>query len=168
MKLAKLPRNPIRPEKEPCSEVEIWQPSWQCFCCHDTGIIATSLAALIIDEYDYNRDRLPRCVNPGCKAGDYWDSEALTDCIDYRISAATCQKLDVIERENWRKTVQRAQINIQALAQKMSLRQRARTPAEQIEAVRRHEELCHADSAFSMRKKAQEYLGTEYLKNGSE
>lgn len=136
MNIEKLPRVPMRREDEPGYEKEIWQPSWNCFCCHDTGIINPHLAAEAIDGYDSNRDRLPRCVNPGCKAGDYWDSEALTGCVDYRINAATCQKLDVIERENWRQTVHQKQINIQALATVMNLRKRDRTPIEEMGAIR--------------------------------
>jgi len=145
MNVKKLPRNPMRPEKEPDAQVEIWQPSWRCFCCQDTGIINSHLAALAIDGYEPNRDKFPRCVNPGCKAGDDWDSEALVDCVDYRIDAATCQKLDAIERESWRQTVRQKQINIQALAQKMNLRERDRTPSEEMELLRRHEEVCNAD-----------------------
>jgi len=173
--IEKLPRNSMRPEKEPDAEVEIWQPSWKCFCCHDTGIINQHLAALVIDEYDSNRDKFPRCVNPGCKAGDHWDSETLTDCVDYRINAVTCQKLDAIEREGWRQTVRQKQINIQALAQKMNLRKRDaesgslrdhRTPAEEIKAWRRHEEVCNADPE-KLIAVAQAYLGNEYMRDGS-
>ncbi|MUL39377.1 hypothetical protein [Gloeocapsopsis dulcis] len=122
MSIEKLPRAPMCYEDELSCEKEIWQPKWRCFCCRDTGIIASPLAAMAIDGYDCNRDQLPRCVNPGCKAGSHWDGEALANCIDYRINAATCQKLDALERANWRQTVQEKQINIQALAQKMSLR----------------------------------------------
>jgi len=166
MNIEKLPRIPMRREDEPRYEKEIWQPSWNCFCCHDTGIINQYLAALAIDEYDSNSDKFPRCVNPGCKAGDHWDSEALTGCVDYRINAATCQKLDAIEREDWRQTVRQKQINIQALAQKMSLRRRERTPIEEMEAQQRHQEMCNT-APSELRAMAQAYLGNEYMRDGS-
>lgn len=164
MNIEKLPRVPMRREDEPGYEKEIWQPSWNCFCCHDTGIINQHLAVMVIDGYDSNRDKFPRCVNPGCKAGDHWDSEALTGCVDYRINAATCQKLDAIEREGWRQTVRQKQINIQALATMMSLRKRERTSIEEMEAQRRHEEACNADPS-ELIAMAQTYLGSDYIKD---
>jgi hypothetical protein len=164
--IEKLPRSPIRREDEPGYEKQIWQPGWNCFCCHDTGIIASHLATLAIDGYDSNRDKFPRCVNPGCRAGSDWDSEALTGCVDYRISAATCQKLDAIERESWRQTVRQKQINIQPLAQKMNLRERARTSSENLEAQKRHEEVCNADPT-KLIAMAQAYLGNDYIKDGT-
>jgi hypothetical protein len=166
MNIEKLPRAPMRREDESGYEKEIWQPSWNCFCCHDTGIIVSHLAALVIDGYNSNRDKLPRCVNPGCKPRSDWDSEALTHCVDYRISAVTCQKLDAIERENWRQTVRQKQINIRALAQKMNLRKRDRTPIEETEAQRQHEEVCNANPE-KLRAMAQAYLGSEYIKDGT-
>jgi len=166
MNIEKLPRSPMRREDEPGYEKEIWQPKWDCFCCHDTGIIKPHLASLVIDGYDFNRDQFPRCVNPGCKAGSDWDSTQLTHCCDYRITAATCQKLDAIERENWRETVRLRQINIQTLAHQMSMRQRARTPIEEMESQRRHEEVCNADPK-KLRAMAQAYLGDEYMRDGA-
>ncbi len=165
MNIKKLPRYPMRREDEPGYEKEIWQPGWNCFCCHDTGIVVSHLATLAIDGYDYNRDKFPRCVNPGCKAGDHWDSEALTDSIDYRISAATCQKLDAIEREDWRQTARRHQINIRALAKVLSLRKRDRTSSEEMEAQRRHEEALNADPQ-KLKAMAVGYLGNDYMKDG--
>lgn len=162
MNIKKLPRNPMRPEKEPGVETELWQPSWKCFCCHDTGIIHPHLATLAIDEYDYNRDKLPRCVNPGCKAGSEWDTEVLADSIDYRIGAATCQQLDAISREDWRQTARTQQINIQALAQEMSLRKRDRTAIEEMEAQQRHWEASNADPS-QLKAMALESLGNEYI-----
>jgi ABC-type proline/glycine betaine transport system substrate-binding protein len=59
--MKKLPRFPMRPEKESEAEVEIWQPNWKCFCCHDSGIVVSHLAAMVIEEFDFKRDKPPRC-----------------------------------------------------------------------------------------------------------
>ena len=56
--MKKLPRNPMRPDQESGAEPEIWQPDWNCFCCHDSGLVYDHLAALVIDGYDGNRDKL--------------------------------------------------------------------------------------------------------------
>jgi hypothetical protein len=164
--IEKLPRNPMRREDEPGYEKEIWQPHWKCFCCHDTGIIVPQLAALAIDGYDFNRDKLPRCTKTGCFAESHWDGEMLTNCVDYRISPATCFQLDAIEREGWKETARAKQIKIQALVEKMRLSSRSRTPSEEMEIQRRHEEICNADPE-KLRAIAEEYLGSDYMKNGA-
>lgn len=102
--MKKLPREIIRREDQPDYKPEIWQPSWQCFCCHDTGEVNQHLARLVIDGYEQGKDKIPRCQNTGCNAGDCLDS--LVGMIDYRFNAAICQELDVIHREDWRKTTQ--------------------------------------------------------------
>lgn len=140
--IKKLPRAPMRPEKEPGAEVEIWQPDWKCFCCHDSGIIVPHLASLIIDGYDSNRDKFPLCVNPGCKAASKYDSEFWDTSVDRRIEPAVCQQLDLLEREDWRKTVQakaqRIQEATKALASQKSLRARDRSPDEEQGSLDRH------------------------------
>lgn len=171
LNIKKLPRAPMRREDEPGYDKEIWQPDWKCFCCHDTGIVYDSLAALVIDGYNRDRDKRPRCVNPGCKAGSDWDSEALTGCIDYRISAATCQKLDAIERGNWRRTIESRihgiQNSVKGTAKGMSMLQRRdRTPQEESHAQRKHEEMCNADPQ-KLQEAAKAYLGDEFMRDGA-
>lgn len=176
MNLEKLSRNPMRREDEPGYEKEIWQPDWKCFCCHDTGIIYDTLATLVINGYDSDHDKRPRCVNPGCKAGSGWDSEALTGCIDYRISALTCQKLDAIERENWRHTIEsrfelvqsRVKDTVKDTAKGMSFKRvkRDRTPEEELLAQRKHEEESCADPE-KLKAAASSYLGDEFIRNGA-
>jgi hypothetical protein len=166
MNIEKLPRSPMRCEDEPGYEKEVWQPNWNCFCCHDTGIVNPHLASLVIDGYDSKRDQLPRCINPGCKAGEHWDSETLTQCVDYRISAAICQKLDASHREHWRQAAREKQINIQALAQQMSFRKRDRTSGEEMEAQRRHEEASNTDPE-KLREMARAYLSDEFMRDGA-
>mgnify|MGYP004576908539 CR=1 FL=1 len=119
--MKKFNRTPMRPDKEPDVETEIWQPDWHCFCCHDSGIIVPHLAAMIIDGYDPDRDKLPRCVAPGCRSGSQYDSDALRHSVSYQIDDETCQELDAIERDDWKQTVERKFANIQALAAQMKM-----------------------------------------------
>ena len=140
MKLPKLPREIIRYEDEPDYEPEIWQPRWHCFCCHDTGEVNPHLAKLVIEDYELGKDKIPRCQNLGCRAGEHLDS--LQGMIDYRFSSAICQELDAIHREEWRQTTQTkaalVSASISALAQQKSLRKRDRTSTEEMEASQKH------------------------------
>lgn len=167
MNIDKLPPLSMRKEDDPGTEKQIWQPHWNCFCCHDIGIIKPHLAALVLDGYNPNRHKFPRCMNPSCKAGSDWDSEALADCVDVRVSSLTCQKLDAIEREGWREAIKQKLENIQALARAKSLRSRDRTSLEQEEAQRRHEEASSADPSL-LRAAATDYLGEKWLEEGAE
>ncbi|WP_414530265.1 hypothetical protein [Nodularia chucula] len=119
MKLPELPPEPIRNEDQPGYQKEVWQPSWRCFCCEDTGIVRSRLAAMVIRGYNSNRDRLPICQAPGCNAGVNWLH--LEGNIDMRLTAAICQELDRISREDWRQSTQQKFINIQALSKKLAM-----------------------------------------------
>ena len=140
--IKKLPRAPMRPEKEPGAEVEIWQPEWRCYCCHDSGSIPPHLASLIIDGYDRDRDKLPLCVNPACRAASKYDSEFLDASVDRRMEPAVCQQLDLLEREVWRKEVQAKSHRIQEAcrqaAKEKSLRVRDRSQDEEQAIQERH------------------------------
>jgi hypothetical protein len=140
--MKKLSRSPMRPEHEPGTLVEIWQPSWKCFCCHDSGIVVSHLARIAIEGFDFNRDKLPRCQNQGCEEGSHWDGDSVTHCVDYRLTPAICQELDSIERSNWRRTTEFKQKQIlehvAQLSQKKSLRHRERTPEEEMSARQKH------------------------------
>lgn len=98
---------------------EIWKPSWNCFCCQDTGIIQTNLIRLVIPKYDYNRDRIPVCQRLKCYEGSKWMH--LKDNLDMRLTAAICDELDRISREDWNNTVSQKFFNIQELAKKKSM-----------------------------------------------
>jgi hypothetical protein len=141
--MKKLAREPMRPEKESNTEVEIWQPNWKCFCCHDSGIVVSHLAAMVIEEFDFKRDKPPRCQNPGCNSGSHWDGNSITQCVDYRLTPAICQELDSIEREDWRRTTKLKQKRIlnsvEKLSQEMSLRKRKRTSEEEINTKQKHD-----------------------------
>lgn len=140
--MKKLTREFIRKEDSPDYEPEIWQPSWRCFCCHDTGEVNSHLARLVIDGYELGKDKIPRCQNPGCTAGRHLDSSTFQGIIDYRFDAVTCQELDSIERNNWRHTVEckRQQIleKVAQLSKKKSLRKCERTPDEEMSVQQKH------------------------------
>ncbi|MBE9129644.1 MULTISPECIES: hypothetical protein [unclassified Coleofasciculus] len=150
MTLPKLPRQFVRLEDSPDYEREIWQPSWRCFCCRDKGEVAPHLASLVVERYELGKDKIPRCQNPGCNAGENLDSLGKS-MVDYRFTAAICQQLDVIHREDWRQTTQLKAACIAqktaALAQQKSLRKCVseagrisvhRTPTEEMEAQQKH------------------------------
>jgi hypothetical protein len=140
--MKKLPREFVRHEDQPDHEAEIWQPSWHCFCCHDTGEVNQHLVRIVIDGYEIGKDKIPRCQNLGCSAGERLDS--LNNMVDYRFDAAICQELDTIHREDWRQTTQNKAAlisqKVSELAKSKSLTKRDRTPEEEQIAVRRHQE----------------------------
>ncbi len=137
MNLPQLPRQIARREDEPDFQNELWQPTWKCFCSHDYGFVQPHLAALVIPGYSSLVDKIPVCQNPSCTAPS--PGEAIEPMVDYRLTAAICQQLDAIERQDWREVVRERQINITAITQKMSLRKRDRTQFEQEEVDRNHQ-----------------------------
>lgn len=176
--LPQLPRAIMRKEDEPGYEKELWQPTWNCFCCHDFGIIQSHLAAMVIIGFNSKRDKLPRCQNYGCSAGERYDTNTLKSCIDYRFSPHICQKLDAIEREAWLKTLLMQRRNLKArlnelkeqqqkLAQKMKMPGTcSRTAEDNREVAIRHSEILNADPQ-ELAAAAQEYLGNDYWREGS-
>ena len=101
--LPKFERSPINSKKEN-EDKEIWQPSWNCFCCQDTGEIQAHLVRLIIPDYDHNRDRIPICQ--GCNK---FDKHNLMEygIFDTRFDLFLCKKLDGISRNDWKQTTQK-------------------------------------------------------------
>jgi len=137
MNFPELPRQIVRREDEPDYQKELWQPTWKCFCCHDTGTVQPHLVAMVINGYSWFTDKIPVCQNPSCCAPS--PGEAIEPILDYRLTAVICQQLDAIERQDWRETIKERQINIKTIAQKMSLRQRDRSAFEQEEALHNHQ-----------------------------
>ena len=68
MDFKKLKPIPLRPECEPDYEQQIWQPTWCCFCCHDTGFVTDRLAALVIEGYTSGQHKIARCRASKCQA----------------------------------------------------------------------------------------------------
>ncbi|WP_100896897.1 hypothetical protein [Nostoc flagelliforme] len=147
MKLPEFSPEPIRDEDQPGYQKEIWQPSWRCFCCRDLGIVDPHLARLVMPTYNSDRDRNPICQAPGCNEGANWLH--LKGNIDMRFTAAICQELDRINRENWRQATQQQferyknQVDIAtgAIAQSHSLAVTNRTSNDDREVAQRKAEI---------------------------
>ncbi|NEO33218.1 MAG: hypothetical protein F6K36_22890 [Symploca sp. SIO3C6] len=153
MDLPQLPPMPMRPEDEPGYSKEMWQPQWRCFCCHDTGIVVSHLAAMVIKGYDANHSKLPLCQNSNCCA-EAGVPEEYNHCLDFRLNGEICAELDRIERQSWRDWAKErhqmlTQINtkVSALAEGMSLIKRQRTLEEQTLAQQKHLEVIDSISA---------------------
>ena len=145
MKLPELQPEPMRPyEEDQKTNPTIWQPTWKCFCCQDTGEVTSALAAMVIKGYDYRRDRIPVCQAPDCTAGAALMSPALKHSVDLRITASICQELDKNNRESWHATVKNYQKQIlkkvDQMSHQMNLRNCNRTPEEEQIAQRKHQE----------------------------
>jgi hypothetical protein len=143
--LPKFPREPIStPEQR--RDRQMWRPEWKCFCCEDSGFIASSLMSLIVPDYNSNEDKLPLCQN--CSAGSWvqGSSPEVTGTIDWRFKREICVELDRINREGWRITLrnqfearQQALSEIHDLTQQMNLRTRDRDWREDQKAEHRHQ-----------------------------
>ena len=133
-----LPRYILRQEDQPGYDKEIWQPTWQCFCCQDTGIVRPDLVKLVISDYNWSDDALPICQKEGCSVGSKLGT-AVLEMADYRLGKDICNELDKFRREDWKKTIQIKFETIQQLAQSKSLRTRPRTPEEEEIARFRHQ-----------------------------
>ncbi|MEA5626891.1 hypothetical protein [Nostoc sp. UHCC 0251] len=138
-------RLPINEQTEN-NDKEIWQPSWHCFCCQDTGLIYRHLIELIIPDFDPNRDRIPVCQ--GCNKFDNYHLKEY-GVLDLRFDLYICKKLDAIARDGWKRTTQQQfekyknQLDIAtgAIAQSHSLAVTNRTSNDDREVAQRKAEI---------------------------
>jgi hypothetical protein len=152
----------MRPEDEPGYEKETITPTWQCFCCHDSGRVVPHLTRLVIPDYNYDRHKLPRCQNPGCTFGNYWDSEGLVDSVDYRFTSDLCQELDLLERDDWKQFTPDSPLMvieriIQVVKQK-NMRRCDRNSTEDMIAKQRHQQALSGWGIEAQNEKEQEYI----------
>ena len=151
--MKKLPRQILRNEDKPGYSKALWQPSWNCYCCRDTGIVSNHLAIMVIEGFNHRIDQMPYCQNPICGAGEHLlNNEEIEKTLDMRLNAATCQDLDLIERQAWKQTLQQQHSNrrramemVDQLADNKSLRKSNagsghshRTSTEEMSAQQKH------------------------------
>ncbi len=144
MEFEKLPALSRREEDEPGYAKESWKPTWKCYCCHDTGFVLDRLASLVIDGYDAEKSKIPRCNATSCGAevGLYLEESGT---LDNRLSAEVCDRLSEMERESWedyrwkKHQLRKEALGlVEDLAEKKSLRVVKRSEKEEKEAQRRH------------------------------
>ena len=144
MEFEKLPALTRREEDEPGYEAESWKPNWKCYCCHDTGFVLDRLAALVIDGYDSEKSRIPRCNATGCGAevGVYLEESGT---LDTRLSGEVCDRLAEMEKESWedyrwkKHQLRKEALGlVEELAEKKSMRPVGRSEKEEKEAKEKH------------------------------
>ncbi len=150
-RLPRLSRLLLRPELESQPQ-SVWRPTWRCFCCQDTGFVTDSLIRLVIPDYDSDFDRSVACQN--CERV-YVYAQLVQNSLDWRFTDDTCSQLDRIYREEWAQTLKRkheaqkqAKGLVDELAERKSIRLRRRTPTEEMEAQRRHEDVINLSDYF--------------------
>ena len=144
MEFEKLPALNRREEDEPGYEKESWKPTWKCYCCHDTGFVLDRLAALVIEGYDAEKSKIPRCNASDCGA-EVGESLENSGTIDFRLSADICDQLNQMEKESWQQyRYQKHQLRkealglVEAVAEKKSMRPVERASEEEKEAQEKH------------------------------
>ena len=144
MEFQKLPALTRREEDEPGFEAESWKPTWKCYCCHDTGFVLDRLASLVIDGYDAEKSKIPKCNASGCGAevGVYLEESGT---LDTRLSSDVCDRLAEMEKESWedyrwkKHQLRKEALGlVEELAEKWSVRVVRRSVEEEKEAKRRH------------------------------
>ncbi|MBD2199980.1 MULTISPECIES: hypothetical protein [Calothrix] len=128
-------------EPQPEEEREVFYPRWHCFCCQDSGLVRSMLVKLVMPNYDDNRDKWVACQNLSYnKFNQRWSGVPLHN-FDTRFLPTICQKLDLKNREDWRKTVQH-QVDIRALSLKLAMSgTKERTENDQREVQQRKTEV---------------------------
>ena len=159
MSLPKLPREPIRPEKEPDVDNDIWLPEWKCFCCHDYGRVSPHLASLVIPDYDHWKDKPPacqRCSKGSDKVGSFE--------YDQRFNRSICNELDKIERDNWTQTIKSQQkhiLDLKKLALSRTMPGAGERTANDEREIRQRKQEIEAISHEKWLAMSNEYLGKE-------
>ena len=147
MKFEKLPALSRREEDEPGYQKESWRPNWKCYCCHDTGFVLDRLAALVIEGYDAEKSKIPRCNASTCGA-EVGEGLEQSGTLDTRLTSQVCDRLAQMERESWEdyrwekhQLRKKALGLVEELAEKKSLRVVKRSEKEQERAEERHSDV---------------------------
>jgi hypothetical protein len=146
MGFKKLKPIAMRPESEPDYDRQLWQPSWDCFCCHDTGFVIDKLAAYVIEGYVGGQHKIAVCQATKCQA-EIGETLEASGSLDNRLTQEICDDLDYLEREEWARSLsKKVELRRQALgmvdelAERKSMRLRRRSLQEEMEVRRKHEE----------------------------
>lgn len=111
MELPRFDRMPVEPPQQ-LEDKEMFYPKWSCFCCQDYGVVHNDLVKRVIPGYQKYKDKLPICQRSGCNAfKKKFGANVGIENLDTRFSPELCQKLDLIERQNWQDTVETQRIN---------------------------------------------------------
>lgn len=154
MDFKKLKPIAMRPESEPNYDKRLWQPSWDCFCCHDTGFVIDKLAAYVIEGYVGGQHKIAVCQASLCQA-EIGETLETSGSLDRRLTPEICDYLDSLEREEWARTLKsqrelrkKAKGLVDELAERKSMRLRRRTPTEEMEVRRRHEDVINLSDYY--------------------
>ena len=136
---------PLRPEAQPGYQKTAWKPTWDCFCCHDTGLVRVSLIEKVIPDYIPSRHKPVECNATNCKIRL---SELLytTQTLDERFTNDICDLLDREERKIWfewskqRHEMRKHRLGLADIPDiTHNLRARNRTSDEQLDVECRHQ-----------------------------
>lgn len=137
----------LRDEAQPDYEKIAWKPNWRCFCCHDTGLVQYSLVKKVINNYIPDRHKPIECNATRCNIR-LGETLYETETLDRRFSADLCDRLDLDERQMWQKWSQerhqKRMLRLESIDNSEithNLRVRSRTPTEQLEVNRRHQNI---------------------------
>ena len=106
--------------------------------------ILDRLASLVIEGYDAEKSKIPKCSATGCGAevGVYLEESGT---LDTRLTAGVCDRLAEMEKESWedyrwkKHQLRKEALGlVEELAEKKSMRGVGRSEKEEKEAKRRH------------------------------
>ncbi len=138
----------LREEAQPGYQAVAWKPTWNCFCCHDTGFVQHLLVKKVMPNYVSGRHKPVECNATNCNIR-LGDTLYETETLDRRFSADLCDRLDSDERQMWAEwSKEQHERRKQALGLiddskniTNNLRVRKRTNYEQLEVERRHQDI---------------------------
>ena len=137
----------LRPECEPGYEKESWKPTWNCYCCQDTGFVLEHLGSKIIPGFSSEKHKTLLCNASNCNASRDKVSHTLIDegNFDTRLSSQVCDRLDQMERKSWedyrwkKHQLRKESLGLmEDLAERKSMRVVKRSTEEEKEAEERH------------------------------
>ncbi|MDJ0902505.1 MAG: hypothetical protein QNJ55_27240 [Xenococcus sp. MO_188.B8] len=137
---------PLREEAQPGYQGVAWKPTWNCFCCHDTGFVRYLLVKKVIPNYVSGRHKPVECNATNCNIR-LGDALYETNTFVHRSSADLCDRLNSDERKMWdewskeqhEKRKQRLRLIDSNITR--NLRLRSRTNDEQLDVERRHQDI---------------------------